>query len=395
MRYVFSLLILVLLLTGCSPATTPAPEPTPSPTQTAEPTAEPTASPTPAPTLPSLTPTPSHLPNAIPTDQLDISVFRFYEGNPVLQRSNNPEWDNQFIDPGGMLYHDGMFHMFYNGIHGFPAPVGVGYATSEDGYHWVRATDKPVLSADALSDTNFPGSNLFVTSALVEPDGTWVLYFYTLGGGGFGGPGEIGRATAPGPIGPWTIEPDPVLTPGPDGAWDEVQVSGPNVLKVEEGYLMYYDGLRNGGASMIGRATSTDGVHWEKYNDPATTEPAFAESDPVLGVSSEGWDSRRVIDPNVIQTADGFEMIYLATSGFGKFAPGEFAFGAATSPDGIQWTKSDRNPILSNQDHPRWSQAYLASLLYVDGTYFLYFDLVSSGSGGTNVYLATYEGSLR
>lgn len=391
MRYILRLLILFVLLTGCNTAITPTPGSIPSPTQTLEPA---TTS-TPDPAIPSDTPTPTHLPNAIPTDQLDASLFHFYEGNPVLQHSNNPSWDKQFIDPGGMVYHDGMFHMFFNGINGFPAPVGVGYATSPDGYQWTRQTNEPVLSAKALSDTNFPGSNLFVTSALVEPDGTWILYFYTLSGNGFMGPGEIGRATAPAPTGPWTIEPDPVLNPGPSGSWDDIQVSGPNVLKTDDVYMMYYDALGNGRISMIGMATSSDGVHWEKYNDPATDDPAFAESDPVLRVSDDGWDSKRVIDPNVIKTPDGFEMIYLATSGSGKFARGEFSFGAATSPDGIAWTKSNLNPVLSNQDHSQWSQAYLATLLYVEETYFLYFDFVTPAAGGTNVYLATYNGSLK
>jgi predicted GH43/DUF377 family glycosyl hydrolase len=208
------------------------------------------------------------------------------------------------------------------------------------------------------------------------------------------GPGEIGRATAPAPTGPWTIDPNPVLNPGPGGSWDEVQVSAPNVLRTEDGYLMYYDGLGSGNTSMIGMAASSDGVQWQKYNDPSTADEAFVESDPVLTISEEGWDSRRVIDPNVIQTADGFEMIYLATTGSGKFTAGDFSFGAATSADGITWTKSERSPILSNQDHPQWSQAFLSSLLYVEGTYFLYFDLVTPSSSGTNVYLATYAGPL-
>jgi hypothetical protein len=294
-----------------------------------------------------------------------------------------------------MVFHDGMFHMFFNGINGFPAPVGVGYATSADGLQWTRQRDEPVLSARALSDTNFPGSNLFVTSALVEADGTWVLYFYTLSGSTFMGPGEIGRATAPAPTGPWAIDPDPVLKPGPSGSWDEVQVSAPNVLKTDNGYVMYYDALGQGNPSMIGMATSSDGIDWEKYNDPATTDPAFAESDPVLTVSAEGWDSTRVIDPNVIRTDAGFEMIYLATSGSGKFTRGEFSFGAATSQDGIVWMKSDLNPILSNQDHPQWSQAFLSTLLHIDETYFLYFDLVTPAISGTNVYVATYQGSLK
>jgi predicted GH43/DUF377 family glycosyl hydrolase len=392
MRNLLCLLILFgLFITGCNAAPTSTPDLISTPTQASEPAASPTT----PPVISSDTPTPTHLPNAIPTGQLEKSLFHFYEENPVLQRSNNPRWDNQFIDPGGMVYHDGMFHMFFNGINGFPAPVGVGYATSPDGYGWTRQTNEPVLSAKALSDTNFPGSNLFVTSALVEPDGTWILYFYTLSGNGFAEPGEIGRATAPAPTGPWTIDPDPVLNPGPDGSWDDIQVSGPNVLKTDDVYIMYYDALGKGNTSMIGMATSPDGVHWEKYNDPNTNEPPFAESDPVLTVSADSWDSKRVIDPNVIQTSDGFEMIYLATSGSGKFTPGEFSFGTATSPDGIEWTKSNLNPILSTKDHPQWSQAYLATLLYVEGTYFLYFDFVTPSAGGTNVYLATYNGSLK
>ena len=390
MRYTYPLLILFLLLaSGCTTTPTISPDLTPSPTSTSKPEPTPTAPATPASDVP------TQLPNAIPTDQLAESILHFYEGNPVLQQSNNRKWDNQFIDPGAMVYHDGTFHMFYNGINGFPAPVGVGYATSPDGYHWTRQVSEPVLQAEALHDTNYPGSNLFVTSALVEPDGTWVLYFYTLRGNTFMDPGEIGRATASSPTGPWTIDSDPALSPGSNGSWDDIQVSAPSVLQTDDGYLMYYDALGQGGTSMIGMATSPDGIHWEKHNDPATTDAAFAESDPVLIVSEDGWDSKRVIDPNVVQTSEGFEMIYLATSGARKFGPGEYSFGVATSPDGIVWTKSDRNPILSNNEHPQWSQAYLATLLYVDDTYFLYFDFVTPARGGTNVYLATYEGSLR
>src|SRR5688572_26022572 len=164
MRLISPLLILpILLLSGCSAASTPTPDLIPSPSQTSEPA----LSPTPASTTSSDIPATTQLPNAILTDQLDRSIFHFYEGNPVLQQSNNPKWDNQFIDPGAMVYHDGMFHMFYNGINGFPAPVGVGYATSSDGYHWTRQTNEPVLSAESLRDTNLPGSNLFATSALV------------------------------------------------------------------------------------------------------------------------------------------------------------------------------------------------------------------------------------
>ncbi len=391
MRSILPLLILFLLLAACKAASPVTPGGFSTSTQTPEPTFSSTATPT----VPSYTPTPTHLPNAIPTDQLDSSAFHFYEKNPVLQHGNNPKWDNLYVDPGGMVYENGMFHMFFNGINGFPAPVGVGYATSPDGYTWTRQVNEPVLMAQALNGTNLHGSNLFVTSALVDTDGTWVLYFYTLSGGTFTGPGEIGRATAPAPTGPWTIDPDPVLSPGPSGAWDDIQVSAPDVLKTDNGYMMYYDALGKTNTSMIGMATSSDGIHWIKYDDPDTNDPAFTESDPVLEVSDSGWDSKRVMDPNVIRKSNGFEMIYLATSGSKKFSPGEFSFGAATSADGVQWIKSNRNPVLSNKDHSQWSQAFLATLLSVEDTYFLYFDFVTPSTNGTNVYLATYTGSLK
>ncbi len=153
MRYLLLLVILFVLLSGCNAA--------PASTQGAGATVSvelaPTVSSTAASTVANDTPTPTHLPNAIPTDQLNTSVFHFYENNPVLQHSNNPNWDNQYIDPGAMVYQDGMFHMFFNGINGFPAPVGVGYATSPNGYEWTRQVSEPVLSAKALSEKSFQG----------------------------------------------------------------------------------------------------------------------------------------------------------------------------------------------------------------------------------------------
>ena len=158
MRCVASLIfILALSLAACS---TPTPGITPvlSPVL---PSPEPTS------TTAVITPTPTHLPNAIPTGELGLSLFRFYEGNPVVQQSNNPQWDNIYIDPGAMVFYDGLFHMFFNGINGFPAPVGVGYATSPDGYHWTRQVMEPVLGAKLLNGTaNLLGTNFFVTSAV-------------------------------------------------------------------------------------------------------------------------------------------------------------------------------------------------------------------------------------
>jgi predicted GH43/DUF377 family glycosyl hydrolase len=262
---------------------------------------------------------------------------------------------------------------------------------------WTRQVSEPLFSGNALSDSASIGSNLFVTSALVEEDGAWVLYFYTLNGNSFDGTGDIGRATAPAPTGPWAVDQEPVLSPGPSGAWDAVQVSGPDVKRTADGYVMYYDAHGAGAqsASRIGMATSPDGIQWTKYNDPETNDAPFADSDPILIPGEDAWEARRVIDPNAIETPDGWVMIYLATTSSAKFGNGAYSFGLASSADGIHWNKSAQNPVLSTRNHPQWANTYLATLLHVNDTYFLYFDFVTPGVGGTNVYLATYEGALK
>lgn len=388
MRIVLPLvLVFIFAAAACTPSNVvtelPAPEasPTPGPTDTLEP------APSPAPALTS-TDAPTETP--LPTEAMgDTSAgFQFFPGNPVLASGAGAFWANKFIDPGAVVYHDGLFHMFYNGIESWPNPVGVGYATSTDGIHWERQVEQPLFRVGDLYPSG-EFENLFVTSVLVEADGTWVLYYYTLAGGSFTGPQTIGRATAPSPTGPWTADPEPALEPGPEGAWDDVQVGSADVHRTEDGYVMYYDGM--GDDSMIGMATSPDGVHWAKYDDPSTTGALFGQSDPVLKTGGAAG-GKRVLDPNVVQDGDRWIMVFLTTSGQLKFGQGIYRLGYAVSQDGIQWEKPAKNVLLSSADLPEWKATFLVSLVHALDTYFLYFDFATGN--GTNVYLAVFTGSF-
>ena len=93
-------------------------------------------------------------------------------GGAVVQRRN---W--QFTDPGGVVYHDGMFHMLQNSFHAWPDRVSVYYSVSEDGISWERAADTIVFTVD---DVPYADLSALVSSLLVEDDGTWVMYYYTL-----------------------------------------------------------------------------------------------------------------------------------------------------------------------------------------------------------------------
>ena len=112
---------------------------------------------------------------------------------------------------------------------------------------------------------------------------------------------------------------------------------------------MYYSGIDLfTGPLMIGLATSSDGINWTKFDDPATTSDLYAESDPVLKPApfSSQWDSLGVWYSHVRTTATGWEMYYTGTS------PGTDSLGYASSLDGVTWSKDVDNPIFEAADDP-------------------------------------------
>ena len=178
-----------------------------------------------------------------------------------------------------------------------------------------------------------------------------------------GGSAIIERTTAPSPTGPWTRG-EPVLRPGGSGEWDEGLIQPVSVNATAEGYVMYYYGCKPGCPAMsgvFGMATSPDGITWQKYDDPSTTESPYAESDPVLQVGSPGsFDSGWILTASIRQTESGWELFYI---GFNLSSSGKV--GYATSPDGIHWTKYAGNPILERY--------FAVTSVFVNGdTYSLY-----------------------
>jgi sugar lactone lactonase YvrE len=284
-----------------------------------------------------------------------------------------------------VVYHQGQFHMFRNGYPSLPGKAAIGYATSPDGVHWTFAVGGPIFHTD---DVPYAGLMIMASSAHVEADGTWVLYFLIWDTPDR--PGAIGRATAPRPTGPWTPDPAPVLLPGRGDAWDSGQVTHPIVFRDEsgDGYRMYYTGLDQEKVERIGLATSADGIIWTKHDDPTTEAPPFAESDPVLGPGEPGdWDEAGAARARVVRTPEGYVMVYRAPArGLG------YAFGLAFSLDGIYWVKAAENPILEPGDIPEAAGFFFPTLVFHDDS--LYFFIEAYTSGSSHVYLLTGETPL-
>ena len=347
----YYIVIIALLLSACAP-TAPMPTATPNPTSTA----------TPSPTsTPIFTPTP---------EIIELAPDFVFQGDdpsvPFLTNNPSPEIENKYINPGGTIYHDGQFHMFFNSFTAWPGVIEVGYADSKDGLSWEMVQMEPVFTTDQIPYDAGKGD---VSSVLVLDDGTWVFYFHTNGGA----KQQIGRATAPSPLGPWTVDPKPVMTAGEAGSWDEKHVFWPNVVRDEAGFRMYYGAQNRKLQTVIGMATSSDGVTWAKLEAPVL-------------IPEESWETTKVDRPRVQQTPDGWIMIYQGGANVEER-------GLAISPDGIEWEKYGANPFITGESFPVSSaRTWDTSLLYHDGTYYYFMEIGTLA--GTDLYLTTHSGSL-
>ncbi len=147
---------------------------------------------------------------------------------------------------------------------------------------------------------------------------------------------------APGGWRPFTN--NPVLTPGPSGAWDAGALGSMTVLRVGDLFHMYYEawGVRGNSDAdytslQIGHATSRDGTHWLK--DPAN---------PVLPKGTgEAWDRDGTWDPFVLYENGVFKMWY------GGGMDNHCDWGYATSSNGVHFVKHGQISHLGNveDDH--------------------------------------------
>ncbi len=310
-----------------------------------------------------------------------------YGEKPVLYRGNADSWDSSLVNLGAIIYQDGLYHMFYNGIkiEGSSGNGGIGYAISTNGYDWYRVANEPLLTWDETV-----GAELWVraSSVFVDESGIWTLYLSSYRRTLTEESPAIYRATASAPNGPWVFDSVPLLEAGSSGTWDDVGVGNPVVLPYNGNYLMYYNNVRydsQRGFSGIGLATSEDGLVWEKHNDPATDDK-FEESDPVFRLPEDSQPSILISAASVWQDTLGLNMIYNA----GPARSNKFYY--ATSPDGIVWTPTEENPLLSEEDISYLEYISAPRLFHHDGKFFIYFyGSSNSGVPQGDIYLAVEE----
>jgi hypothetical protein len=270
--------------------------------------------------------------------------------------------DALYVNPGAIIESAGTLHMFANVFSTWPGKMEIAHLTSRDGFAWTVVKGGPVLTTD---DVPFADPGMDVSTGFIAPDGTWVLLIESVS---VIDPWVIGRATAPGPDGPWTVDREPVLRPGTAGILDAGGVAWPSVVATDAGFSMYYTSYeRPRGAGVITMATSPDGKTWTKQPTAVLTPGA-------------AWEHGKLDRPRVVRTPAGFLMVYSGALLTDR--------GAAWSQDGRTWRRDGEQPVISKAGFPTGTNSWDAALVARDGAVDYYLE-IGATSGGTKVYRAS------
>ncbi len=168
-------------------------------------------------------------------------------------------------------------------------PFRIALARSRDGVSWTRHGDA-VLAPGPVGSFDERG----VSDPYVIRAGGWFYLFYT--GLDRARRQRLGLARSRDGVVWEKLRSNPILEPGPPGAFDEMGLGEPAVWSSGGSYWMLYTGRARGERRRIGLARSRDGVQWER-------DPAFP---PIAG--SEAWDREVVCDPTVEVTPDAIRV---------------------------------------------------------------------------------------
>ena len=183
--------------------------------------------------------------------------------NPVLSPGPPGSWDGASVHDPRVVWDGRRFLMWYSGYDG--ARWRIGLASSDDGVRWAKHPGNPVLEPGPPG--SWDGASVAYSSVVVQ-DGGYRMWYQ---GGDSAGVWRIGYATSQDGVHWRKSDRNPVLSPGPESAWDAGRVFTPHVLPWGVGYLMLYTG---GPGAGIGYAFSTDVVSWRKApKNPALRAP--------------------------------------------------------------------------------------------------------------------------
>ncbi len=270
---------------------------------------------------------------------------------------------------------------------------------------WKKSASNPLPALAPQPGTWREGASMTVD---VVPREDHFQIFYV---GKKGGQDSIGIATQPrhnfdGLS--WIDYPyNPVLAPGAAGSHDSKHLVDPACVVLEGKYFLYYSAIGDGPDS-IGLATSDDGIHFTKEEQPVfvgrapevakvndliyliyshdtpdkgyefhlATSPDgrhFTEQGPIFKPEGEGWDCFSVVTPRVFYENGIYVMAYAADDREKDYPK---SFGLAFSPDMVHWKRYPENPILSVGPADSWEfrAMWFPEILKLEDRYYMWYE---------------------
>jgi len=236
---------------------------------------------------------------------------------PVLSRGNFGDWDQDGIGMACVIKDGSGYSMWYTGVDYSGLEASIGYATSPDGINWTKNLNNPVMSGTSLT---WDADGVALPSVIKQGAGYKMWYSGRLNDGTTVGNLAIGFAESNDGI-MWTNNVNNPVFAATPLEWDRRAVGACCVMPIN-GYTMFYTGFEIAGSviSRIGKATSADGIHWNRITDPVLEQ----------GLAGE-WDERGVASPSCLVENGSFRLWYTG-AGYNEFDDLELQIGLAETP---------------------------------------------------------------
>ncbi len=262
-----------------------------------------------------------------------------YKGNPVLDVGKPGAWDDKGLGCFSVSKVDDQFMLWYMGVGKSQKQWHIGLATSPDGLQYSRSLANPVLGPGSMPGVLKDGDTFTMLypagggfSLATSADGVkwkqhgknpvlrgigesndpclrkfgdqFVLWYC----GKFEGKYRLLRATSRDCI-HWENEPQPVIPLGQAGEFDSNGHTGPEMLRVEDTWFLFYLGSDKKRARWsAGVATSKDGKSWTK-----------SSANPVLDIGGpDAWDGGSLMSLDVHWRDGRFHVWYAAHAAAAK-----------------------------------------------------------------------------
>lgn len=192
------------------------------------------------------------------------------------------------------------------------------------GSNWLDYSNNPVFTI--YQNPSYP--NAVSQGKIIYEDGVYKMWYMCTYNAG---KGNIWYAESADGINWVNKTSAPVFASGPEGSWDDYSVGTGAVIKDSNTFKLYYISTKvSYGRSNIGLATSTDGIHWQRYTNPV--------------LLSDSTDEYHIGTESVLKVNGTYYMYYSASPAWNY---NQFVIGLATSSDGVNWKKYSGNPVLS------------------------------------------------